>query len=423
MAVCYRSLVVSDREITSSHSIELAEIGMDEALWAMNNGFDANWIFAGGNATKTLTDPDHPPYPAVSSQPFTYDKGATGKVIISVTGYAGPNPQITVTGEMKLAGGTIITRRLRSDVIRAPLFTNAIGATSGITFSDSGLVDSYDSSQGYTAPDPAHLTALNSAAVVSAPDVNAGKAQIYGFAATLSPTLGDPTPFLYQTGAKILGPNSASGATIDPARRSLNPIQPVFNPVTLSGAFDVASLGSESEPLKNAVTPMSAAGIYRLDTINLSTGAELLITAPVVLIVTNSVRTSDTGRITIGPGGSLQLQIEETNGQGLVLQGAGIVNQSNLPQNLSVFVGGHYTGHPTSTIDADNDFYGTIYLPNDDITVWNTNIYGALVAKSVTFAGAEPSIHYDVALQRNNPPGITTPFTLKELKELKPGES
>ena len=29
LAVCYRSLVVSNREINASHSIELAEMGMD----------------------------------------------------------------------------------------------------------------------------------------------------------------------------------------------------------------------------------------------------------------------------------------------------------------------------------------------------------------------------------------------------------
>ncbi len=94
-----------------------------------------------------------------------------------------------------------------------------------------------------------------------------------------------------------------------------------------------------------------------------------------MLVVHNSVQTSNSGQITITSTGSLQLHIEEGDGHGLMLQGAGIVNESRIPQNLSVSIGANYAGIPTSSIDVENDFYGTIYLPNDTMNVPATPIF------------------------------------------------
>ena len=401
---------------------------MEEALWALNNGFDSTWPLSAGNATKTVTDPEFPPFPNILSRQFAFDNGAAGKVTLLVTGYATANPIITASGSMTLTDGTIIQRRLRSEAFRAPQFTNAIGATNSVTFDNAGLVDSYDSQVGYTAPTPTTLTAANSSAVISAPDVNIGKALVYGFTATIPPTSDDPTPFLYQTGAKILGPASPVGTVIDATRRSLNPTQPLFDPATVAGGDPHVALGSELAPLLNTTETLGD-GIYRLDSINLSTGSELVITGQVVLVVYNSVRTSDTGKITVADGASLQIQIGENDSHGLVLEGAGIVNVSQSPKKLSISTSGTFTGSPTSLIDVSNNFYGTIYLPKDDVTIGNsilsspdTNIYGALVSKSVRFLGTSPSVHYDVALQQANPSGINAPFTLKQLKELLPSD-
>ena len=408
LAVCYRSLVLSNRSIHSSHSIELAEVGMEEALWALNNtgGFDGTWSHPiAADATKTLSG-------------FMYENGATGQVTVTVADYATPAPKITAIGRITLGDHTTIMRILQSYARPAPLFTKAIGATGNLAFDFGGTVDSYNSAiGGYSPTDPAHLTAANSAAVISAPDVTLGATtQIYGFAVTNSPTVMDPNPFLSASGAKLIGPDSA--VAIDPSRRRTNFSLPIYDPVDPPGGSSI--------PAVTTSTTLSSAGVYRVDSINLTTdsvnpliGAELLITAPVVLVVSNSVQTSGLGQITIRGAGSLELQIEENDGYGLVLQGAGIVNETALPQNLSVIVGGSYGGNPTSSIDVTNDFYGSIYLPHDAVTIGNnTTIFGALIAKTISFTGASPSFHYDSAFQNISITYINAPFTLTQLREL-----
>ena len=68
-----------------------------------------------------------------------------------------------------------------------------------------------------------------------------------------------------------------------------------------------------------------------------------------------------------------------------------------------------------------SDFYGSIYLPNDTITIANNpSIYGAMIAKNFMFTGSAPQFHYDAALRGISFAGVSTPFTLVQLRELKP---
>jgi hypothetical protein len=420
LAVCYRSLVLSNRGMQSTHSIELAEVGMEEALWALNNNDWSGWTIAGTTATKTLTG-------------FTYEnetgavnQAPAGQVQLTVTNYnktvanfaSAPTPNIGITsvGIVTLASGATFTRTLQSDARPAQLFTNAIGATGSVTFANGGTIDSYDSSLGdYTSTDPAHLTAGNSSAVVSGASANVSSAQIYGFAATIGPAL------LSQPSAKIIGPSTPNGVNIDPARVSLSATQPLFDVVSPSvvDSFDPVT---SSAQLTNSVT-LSTSGAYHYDSINLSDGVELTIQAPVVLKVSNSVQTSGSGRIYVDTGGSLQLLIDEDDGHGLTLQGAGIVNSSRQPKNVSVLVGRNYSGNSSSLIDVTSDFYGSIYLPNDSLTVANSpTIYGAMIGKNINFTGSAPAIHYDTALLRIGIAGVNTPFALVQLRELSPAE-
>ena len=387
--------------------MELAEVGMEEALWALNNlgGFDGTWNHPiGADAAKTLTG-------------FQFENGATGQVTVTVKDYLTSAPKITAVGRITLGDHTSVTRTLQSDARPAPLFTKAIGATGNLAFDFGGTVDSYNSAiAGYSPTDPAHLTAGNSAAVISAPDMNLGTAQVYGFAITNAATIPDPHPFLSASGAKLIGPDSA--VAIDPSRRRSNFNLPVYDPVDPPGGSSI--------PAVTTSTTLSSAGVYRVDSVNLTTdsvnpliGAELLITAPVVLVVSNSVQTSGLGQITIRGAGSLELQIQENDGHGLILQGVGIVNETELPQRLSVIVGGSYVGNPTSSIDVTNNFYGSIYLPRDAMTIANsTTIFGALIAKTVSFTGPSPSFHYDSSFQNISIADINAPFTLVQLREL-----
>ena len=391
---------MSNRNMHSTHSIELAEVGMEEALWALNNNVlslnnqvdpaawvATGWVLTGSTQSKTITG-------------FGYENGAAGQVDITVESYA-TTPRITVVGKTTLGDHSTITRTLQSDTQRSPLFTNAIGAVGNLTFNFAGTVDSYTASD---ALNPATY-AYGFSAVVSGANVDLGNSSVYGYATTKGTTLQN------LSGAKLAGSLAATG--IDAARLSTNGSQPLFDSIE-------PSIGGGSGPITSSTT-FATAGAYRLDSIDLPDGEVITISAPVMLKVSNSVRTSGSGSIVITNTGSLELQIDENDGFGLVLDGAGIVNQSRLPRNLSVLIGGNYLGNPISSINVTNDFYGSIYLPRDDLTIAsNSPIFGALIAKSVTFTASAPQFHYDPGLQNFSVAEIKAPIALVQLRELSP---
>jgi hypothetical protein len=437
LAISYRSLVVSNRELDSSHCMELAEIGMDEALWSLNNnhvGSDwtgGGWIISGSTATKTLNDPQYPLYPDPASQPFSYDNGAKGQVAIIITSYQ-TTPVITTSGTMSLANGTVITRRLRSNAGPAQLFTNAIGAIGSLVFVNGGTVDSY------SAVDPliAGTYTYGFNAVVSGATVDLGNAAINGFAATQG------TPIQSRSAAKVTG--SSSGTDIDSSRVSQHGTQPLYDVANPTSVIDRYDPITSSTQLTNSDT-LNAAGTYRYDSILLDGSKTLTIDAPVVLKVTNYVYIGSGSQIHVTTNGSLQLEIDasaysptpDTTGnvtnsahlpQGLYMVGGGIANDSQVPEKVSVLVGGSYIAdadpHSYTYIDTSLPFYGSIYTPNDNVTVAANDfvLYGAMIGKNISFTGTLPAIHYDSNLLSSSIPGIVTPFALVQLRELSPGE-
>ena len=406
LAVCYRSLYLSSRDMDSSRSLQLAENGIEECLWSLTSNTWTGWSTAGSTATKTINT-------------FTYESGVTGQVTLTITNYnlttanftTTVTPQITLTavGKITLGDGTTTTRTLQSDVKPTQLFTNALGASSALSFASGGTVDSYDSSVGnYSAATKTY------AAVLSGGTVDIGTAQISGYVST------DGTTLQNQSAAKVIGPTTPGGTNIDLSRVSNMTSQPALDPVAPTGGSYLYDPNTSSTMLTSSVT-LNTAGVYRLDYINLSGSNTLTISAPVVLKVRYWVQTAGSAQIHITSGGSLQLQIDENNGYGIYLQGGGIVNDTLQAQKVSVLVGRSYSGASASVITTTTPFYGSMYLPNDTVNVSsNFTMYGAMVGKNIAYAsGYTPTVHYDTALQRIGISGFDShAFSLVLLREV-----
>jgi Tfp pilus assembly protein PilX len=107
ITMCYRSLQMSARNASSGHSVELAETGMEEALWALHNNDWTGWSISSHTATKTLAG-------------FTFDSNATGSASLSIANYDGTTGTrtITATGTLTLSdlhrlAGTALRQRHR----------------------------------------------------------------------------------------------------------------------------------------------------------------------------------------------------------------------------------------------------------------------------------------------------------------------
>jgi hypothetical protein len=83
------------------------------------------------------------------------------------------------------------------------------------------------------------------------------------------------------------------------------------------------------------------------------------------------------------------------------IAGNGIVNNSLLAGNVTLYGNHDPTANQTMTVDGNGQFAGMIYAPNADVFVKGGgsrgDMYGSIVADNIFFNGVT-SLHYDEAL-------------------------
>lgn len=393
MTLCYRTLALSSRSMDSTRSVELAETGMEEALWALNKNDWSTWTIDGTTAKKTLSG-------------FDFGANVTGSIALTVTNYDGSTGTrtVTATGTTAQADGTKLSRTLTSTSTRAPLFVNAIAATTGrVRFKSAGSADSYDSTLGtYASQTPGFSAIISSdSTATNSATVQLTNAQIKGYVATRS------TGPSFSTNARLVGPTTPGTTKIDTSRISTSPYQPQFEEVLPTGAGLILPTGTATIGTPGAPVPT----LYYATNVALSQTQVLTVSGPVVLVVSGDLSITNTARILITATGSLRIHVAGD----LTINGNGIQNDTLLPKNLVIIS----TSNPYDTygMSTNTPFYGVLYTPVSSLTVGNSQaIYGAIVAKAVTF-NASPAIHYDISLRNTVLPGFDTPFAVSDWRE------
>lgn len=435
LALCSHSAQLSGRSASHERTHQLAQSGLEEALWALNQGAwtgsgpagTAVWATTGADRTVTLTYPLSNP-------------AATGVVTLRVANYAsaGPTwPTITSTASVTLDGGQTSTRSLQATTAPAPLFGNAIASeNSYVSFVGGGTVDSWNSDPDNNAATPAVAyaftagSAANHAATIAARGnggygVILNQATVRGYVATFGlpvsfSTSGSPP-------AKVLGPATPAGVNVDSSRLGRSAFVP------LSSVFSInlppiggANYGGLINNVLALVSGLLSAG-PGVDTFKTSGDLAILglplvspsitISRPTKLIVDGDLSISGLGQITVTATGSLELFVTGD----VSIGGFGINNQTGDPKKLAVFC------TSSSTSDAleyttTQDFRGVICSEHKPIDIrQNATFYGALLSSQyVRFSNSatSPVFHYDTALRNVRFTAVTTPYVIKRLTEL-----
>jgi hypothetical protein len=404
ITLCYRTLEFSTRTAQGSRSIELAEAGMEDALWAQNQipSDWTGWTIAGTTATKTVTG-------------FSYEGGVTGEIALSVTSYnstTGPRT-ITATGTTRQTDGSTLNRTLTATSSPAPLFVNAVAGVAGrVRFRTAGSADSYDSSLGtYASQTPTFSAVIASLYTVStSATVQLTNAQIKGYVTTL---VTGPSYNTGSSGAKLIGPTTPVATRIDTARITTSPYQPLFEEVDPVGGTTLTSL-----PARLGTLGATTEEVFRITDATLNGASAVLdVDGPVVLVVSGNLSITNSAKIRINlPDGSLRIHVTGD----LTINGNGIQNDTYLPRRLFIV---SWQSYDSYGMDTTTPFYGVIYTPDSSFTVAQSQtIYGAIVAKAVTFALTKsPVFHYDVSLRNTVLPGVKTPYAVSDLRETTSG--
>lgn len=483
LALCYTSLYLSTRYVmTTFRGSELAEAGVEQALYAVNTNNWTGWTQTGTTMTANMTmTASNGLSTSTSSTPLNLGNGVTGTVNVQVLHY-NSSPSITSQSTLSIppAYGSGVASLLTSGTLSfsppsgassssAPIFVNAVAATDGVVkFQTGGTLDSYNSNPVATSITSGNnyeiatvgtstwttfgaatntqntiftATGLGtgngtayqvysaavagySAVVLSqdnfstAATVRLKTATVHGYTAGYDYSNPASTNwFSYSAGAKLVGPNTPGGTNIDTSREvtepaPYQPVVPESVPAPTIALPKGAMTCSSDGATINQTGSLGSVGatspyVYTVGLgISLSTGKTLTILGPVVLICYSDVTLSGTAKIALTqPQSSLQIFLEYGNLK-LGASGAactGITNSNAFPLPKKVCIIDTTNTWATAVINTSQPFYGVVYLPYMPITVYNTGagapIYGSIVGESVTFAGAAPILHYDLALR------------------------
>jgi len=424
------------RQFQNDRVRELAEVALEEALWALNQN---NWTGSGptGGTAWTTSGSDR----SVTLDYSALGMGATGQIVMTVHNYASTGPvwpTIDVAAVVTLPDGRVAQRKLQATTAPAPLFGNAIASVNkAVSFSAGGTVDSWNSdpdNNPATAAVAYSFTAGNTtnyAAVVAGRDNGAGygvmltQANVKGYLATFG------QPVSYSTSGsppgRVQGPTTSPLLNIDPARLSRSAFVPgaeVFTVTTPpTGGANYGGLLTGILGLVNTLV-LAPLGIdlFKVNGDMTITGIPLLspnltVDRPLSIIVTGDFAISGIGKITITSTGALQLFVAGD----VTIGGLGIDNQTNDPTKCVIFATDASTSDSLQ-YTTSSDFCGLIYCENKPIDIrQNATFYGALLsAQQVGFtAGATaPVFHYDTALRTKRFTQVTTPYVLSRITPL-----
>ncbi|MBA3849745.1 MAG: hypothetical protein C0502_07085 [Opitutus sp.] len=388
---------LATRSYCQSAALNLAEAGIEEAMWALNNGWvDATrgWAAAGdgtGAMVRSVT------------AGLALAQGS-GEIHLRIDAPASNTPVVVALGRVLLPGQAAVFKQLRVALERRTTWANAIVAKGTVTFNGSNVsIDAYDSAVG---PWNATTNRLDRATVATTATSNGGlsvnNADIYGAVAT-----GGGQPVVGPSGS-ILGATSASGLpdNIDPSRVRTDFSSNIPDAVAPAGTATALGAVATALTLPRPGDTPGADGryLYRATEIALN-NTTLTIAGPVDLIVSGDVSIGGgSGALVVNSGAAPELALYTAGN--LSISGSGALNGTSAPPRMTFY--GTRTQAEAATLGAQQfdlrgnaSYVGLVYAPNADIQLrggGSTGTFnGAIIGRSVTFNG-NYNFHYDTRL-------------------------
>ncbi|MCF3649970.1 DUF7305 domain-containing protein [Synoicihabitans lomoniglobus] len=410
------NLNVSHRAFYANAAINLAETGLEQAMWSINKAVDADpnawtdWTTSGANAWRNFTG-------------FQFDANSTGNVRVYVRNYSlAVAPVIVARSTITPAQGAVIEKWIRVSLSKRSLFANGLVAKDTLTFSGGNAsVDSYDSRLGSY---DANLGGGNRNRYDRG-SAGSGSVAVNSFSLSNSDIWGYVSIGTADYSGLDVGPNgivgdfTASAGTIDYSRVTTDfttNFEDTSAPTT--AGYSIATINGATALPRVLDTP-AADGVYYYDvgSISLSGNAskQLVINSGfdvVIRITTPSgagVSLGGQTSIQVLNGGSLQMYASCD----VSISGRGIAN-ANDPEAFQFWStkAAGSAGTQSVSISGNGQLSAVVYAPNADVTMngggASGSVYGAIVADSITVTGGS-AFHYDEALSDmtdGNPFGI-----------------
>jgi hypothetical protein len=407
-----QSQKMSNRAFYNNGAMNLAERGMEEAMYSVNKMVnDATYDWSGWTKVNSNADAEQ------KWTGYTFDQNATGLVRVYVEHYDGTlAPTIIARSTITLGGASSapIEKWIKVKLAMTSKFSNGLVAKQNIKFSGNGAsVDSWnsdpDNDGGATTPAIKYSSttkddngSVGSIAVTAGVSVN--NADIWGYvatggaAATIGPN-GIVGPFGTTSGIATGHSSTDFAASFDTVSSPTSiTIAGVTTPITYTPVGTI-----NNDTVLPGSAPVAADGKYYIQASGITKGVTTVTAGKeVVLKVTGAISLQGGGDgITLASTTS-KLAIytsDDVNitGNG-VLNGGGDVTTMGQPINFQIW-GTATSGSQTFKVSGNGIFSGVIYAPFADVELkGNAAVAGSVVANTIDVSGSNVAFHYDESL-------------------------
>jgi len=355
-------------------AVNLAEAGVERAIWELKNGLISPWqLFFGTNGVTLKTNINGFP----EGRPI-------GNIEISVVP-SFPSLVVEGTGRVPWSGKQTIDRTVRVvlDMRSRSIFEFGIFADRGVGLGSSVEIDSYDSTQGlYDANKRTHNGRVGTNSTTANSIYLGNNAKIFGNSGVGFGTDRDALDSVINTSAGYL----EGTKFILPDEFLLNSVWPPLKILlSIKGEYyynDPVNIGSISSSNNGTYTSFNLAqGKVRVD-------------GDVTLFILGEFKMDQSTTLEVGENSSLQLYL---GGSFVQWQYTAVNNLTKDPSKLLILGTDLFTGE--MVWNASSDLYGAIYVPGAEVRYDSTSdLYGGVVCKELDIA-ANARVHYDEALK------------------------
>lgn len=412
------NLRISNRAFYNNAAINLAETGLEQAMWSINKAVDEDasawtgWSTDSSNAWRNFSG-------------FGFDANSTGNVRVYIRNHTlSVAPVIIARATITPYQGASIEKWIRVSLSKRSLFANGLVAKDTLTFSGGNAsVDSYDSRLGaYDAPLGGGLTnkyprGSAGSSSVSVNSFSLSNSDIFGY---VSIGTADYSGLDVGPNGVVSGSFAAAAGTIDYSRVTTDfttSFEDATAPTTAGYTIGAIS-GAFTLPRTGDIAAADGKFYYDVPSISLSGAASRILTisagSDVVIRITSNTGTgvsvSGNASISVLATGSLELYASND----IAIGGNGIAN-SNDPEAFQFWsTRAAGSGSQSVSISGNGQLSAVVYAPNADVTMngggSSGQVSGAVVADSITVTGGS-EFHYDEALSDmtdGNPFGIAS---------------
>lgn len=413
-----QSMKISNRALYNNGAMNLAENGLEEAMYSINKMVnDSTYTWTGWNNNGTGATSDAWRRFPTGSTTYTYDQNATGYVRVMVYNYMG-TPKIVARSTITLGGATSapVEKWIEVTLSKTSKFANGLVAKNSILFrGNNASVDSWNSDPSNNGSFTAYNSATNrhdngsvGSVSVATDSVLIKQADVWGYVSTNN---GQSPADNVGANGSILGADSPGGITVDPNRvsttfnASFDAVTTPTTSVTTLGSIGAGTYGTAGVTQTIVVSDITTSG--NSQTVTFLGNVTLIVTAGAG---SQAIKISgNNSGITVGANSSLKIY---TAGN-VDLTGQGITNSTGAPKNVQFY--GTSTTTQDIKIAGGGNFSGVIYAPAADVTInGDGSMTGSVVANNITLTG-NAAFHYDESLGNM---GSGNPFRVSKWKEL-----